>query len=169
VATLSISYSTATVNEFTASAILSDTSLATGRIGDTFSNATTFYVDVLFSGVLKLATGITINTQVEVWMAAAKGGLASQLTANAPTTEGAFTPGPEKPLMQLVTVYTVTATATANERQINIGPYSVAALYGGSLPQYFAPFVVHNTGVALAASTATSHYWEYQGVNYTSA
>lgn len=169
-ATLSISYSSATINEFTASALLSDTNMATGRAGDTFSNATTLYVDVLFSGVLKTATSLSLNTQIEVWLAGSNGGFASDLAAGCPTVEGAFSPaGGSKSLMQMAAMISVTSTATTSEIQWRFGPISVAALFGGSLPEYFAPVVFQNTGQALATSTATSSYWEYYGVQYTSA
>ena len=168
-ATLSILYATATSQGFTASAILSDTSLVTGRAGTPFSNATLLYVDMLISGNVKLATGITLNTQFELWIAGNING-ASLLTANCPTAEGAFTPGGgEKTAMQLAYYYTVSATATANERAVGFGPISIASLYGGTLPQHFNYAVFHNTGVALASSTATSHFITLQGVQYTSA
>lgn len=168
-ATLSILYATATTQGFTASEILSDTGLSTGRAGTPFSNATYLYVDVLLSGTLKTATGITINTFLEVWIAANKNGSAGSLTANCPTAEGAFSPGVEKNLMQLAWSTIVTATATTVERQFDFGPISIANLYGGTLPQHFNYAVFQNTGVALATSTATSHTFTFQGVNYTSA
>ena len=168
-ATLSILYATATTQSFTASEVLSDTNLATGRAGTPFSNATYLYVDALFSGTLKTATGITINTFLEVWIAANKNSGASSLTANCPTAEGAFTPGVEKSLMQLAWSVLVTSSATTAERQYDFGPISIASLYGGTLPQHFNYAVFHNTGVALATSTATSHTFTFQGIQYTSA
>ena len=167
-ATLSIQYGTATSQGFTASAILSDTGLSTGRAGTPFSNATTLYVDVLLSGILKTATGITLNTFLEVWTAA-NVGAASELTANCPTSEAAFSPGVEKSLLQLAWSFLVTSTATTAERQYDFGPISIASLYGGTLPQHFNVAVFHNTGVALASSTATSHEFTFQGIQYTSA
>lgn len=170
-ATLSILYATATQQAFTASAILSDTGFSTGRAGTPFSNATYLYVDVLFSGVIKTATSLTLNSQIQVWVAANKNG-ATNLTANCPTAEGAFTPGGETALMQLAHSVNVTSTATTSERQWDFGPISIASLYGGTLPQHFNFYVVHNTqatGAGLATSTATSHWFTFQGVNYTSA
>ncbi len=168
-ATLSISYATATIYGFTASAVTSDTNLATGRSGTPFSNATTLYVDVEISGTFKTATSLTLNTYIEVYLAAAMYGNASQLTANCPTSEAAFTPGVEKSLLQLVTTVAVTSTATTAERQYDWGPYSIASLYGGTLPSHFNWVVFQNTGQPLATSTATSHTVAYRGITYTSA
>ena len=166
--TLSISYGTATNQAFTGSGVTSDTGLATGRSGTPFSNATTLYVDMLMSGVLKTATSITLNTFIEVWVAANKGG-ASELTANCPTSEAAFTPGTEKALMQLAWSAIVTSTATAAEKQYDWGPISIASLFGGTLPQHFNYAVFQNTGQPLATTTSTSHWITFQGVQYTSA
>jgi hypothetical protein len=168
-ATLSISYASATTQAFLASAVLSDTSLATGRAATPFSNATFLYSDVLFSGNLKLATGLTINTQFEIWIAAPIAGLASQLTANCPTSEGAITPLGEKFAMALAYVHTVTASATANERTVDFGPISIGSLFGGVVPSAMNAVVFQNTGVALGTGTTTTfNYFAYQGINYTS-
>jgi hypothetical protein len=47
-----------------------------------------------------------------------------------------------------------------------IGPFSVAALFGGICPAKFAIFVAHSTGVNLAAS---GHEIHVKGAYYTSA
>lgn len=168
-ATISVSYATGSSPNFLASALLSDTNLATGRAGNPYSNATTLYVDILFGGEIPLATSVTLNSQVEVWMAANHAGFSSDLTANCPTVEGAFTPGVEKQLLQLVTIIAVTSTATTAERGYSFGPYSIASLFGGVVPSTIVPVVFQNTGVALGTGTATNAFFQYLGINYTSA
>ena len=48
------------------------------------------------------------------------------------------------------------------------GPWSLAALYGGRMPEKWGLVVVNDTGIALS-STPADHVFEYQGVYATVA
>ena len=56
--------------------------------------------------------------------------------------------------------------ATTSNIAYECGLFSVAALFGGTLPPRFALFITHDTGVN-SNSTAGNHVWKATGVTVT--
>lgn len=76
-------------------------------------------------------------------------------------TDGAWT-GTNPPNVRLIGILNTVAVSTTYYG----GPFSVAAAFGGTLPQYWGIAVVNNSGAALAASGNAAYY---QLVNQTVA
>ena len=62
----------------------------------------------------------------------------------------------------------INVDATTSNRVYDVGPFSVAQLFGGVCPPKFGLFITHNTGVN-SNSTAGNHVWKATGVNFTVA
>ena len=58
----------------------------------------------------------------------------------------------------------VIANDTTSDQVYWVAPFSVAALFGGTMPQRWGLFISHSSAVN-SNSTAGNHAWKYQGYN----
>lgn len=145
--------------------IVSSTTWIGGWESPTIDNTSNLYVDYLVSGKIALGNGVT-GGQIRVYVVAMTDdaewpdtfdGTESTVTwTDATIRDGAARLG-----------WAVSCRADPGTDDVyRIGPFSVAALFGGICPAKFALFVTHSTGVNLAAS---GHEIHVKGAYYTSA
>lgn len=140
--------------------LASSSGLTAGWQSDIVDNRTTEYLDALLSGVIRVGTTPTANTQINVWVWA-------QLDNAGPTRPDGFgttqaarsitSVGVGQGFLRLAASLNVDS-ATSN-RDYPFGPVSVATLFGGVLPRQWGVWVVHNTGVALNATGGIHKLW----------
>jgi hypothetical protein len=135
-------------------------SLANGsaRASTAVDNTTTLYLDALVSINIKTgATGTATTGYINVYAyGTADGG--TNYTEGATGTDAALTlVSPTN--LKLIGIVNAVANATTYKS----GPFSVAAAFGGTMPDHWGIVVQNNTGGALDA-TEGSHLKVYQGV-----
>lgn len=136
--------------------LASDTVRKAGAQTAEYDNSTNLDDDVLLSGAVKLGTSPTVSKQVDVWVVASKDGT----TATYPDSAGAaFTASARAATWSSENVRNAGGkllksmlTDAVTSRLLEFDNESVAALFGGVLPQRFIVFVAHDSGVALDAS-----------------
>jgi hypothetical protein len=162
-ATSSIAYGTRAALTMTLAALASDTNLVAGRASTAVDNTTELAVDYILGGKITLnATTPTAARQIEVWVYGQYDG--TEYSGGATGTDANLTPD-DKSVMKLALIIPTVATA-AKAYRWNVG--SVAALFGGVVPEKWGVYVVQNTGQALHA-TAGNHEVYATPVHYTSA
>lgn len=128
------------------------TTRTAGAQSDQYDNTTNRDADVLLSGAVKLGTSPTVSKQVDVWIVACKD--ASSVYPDVITGAGAAAKtwtsenirnGAAKLLKSFL-------TDAVTGRLLEFCDESVAALFGGNLPQKFVVFVAHDSAVNLDAS-----------------
>lgn len=149
-------------------ALASSTTRTAGAQSDVVDNTSALYDDVLLSGSFKVGTSPTVNAQIDVWIVPAQDGgttypdviTSGGNAAKTWTSENVRNSAAKLLKSILIDATTGRVYAFSNE--------SVAALFGGVLPQKFVVFVTHNTGVALDASSSGGQMnqlgVQYQGV-----
>lgn len=139
-------------------------SLASGaqRQSTAISNTSNLYLDafVQFS-ILPAASGVAATGAVKCYLYA---------TANSGSTYGDTVAGTDgavtlssPPNLRLLTVLNANVSGTT---AYNSDPVSVAAAYGGVMPDHWGIVIENDTGQSFA-STATANLAWYQGVNQT--
>lgn len=136
-----------------------------------FDNTTSLYLDVLVGGeIAAAATTLAAGESFDIYVAARYdvddansygGGLADAFGASDSTlTEDTeFTP---LNLLFLGSV-SIEATTPNTTQDYMFGPYSVAALFGGNIPQMFMLALHNNTGSSIGTGCAVNAV----GVTYT--
>jgi hypothetical protein len=136
-------------------------SATVGRSSVAVSNASDLWLDVLITCKIALATG-TISAPSAAFVyayASVDGG--SEYPDTVTGADASITINNPTQLKLLGAVY-----AAAQSTTYKGGPWSLAALYGGRMPQYWGVVVINDTGIALTATPA-DHVVEYQGVYAT--
>jgi hypothetical protein len=134
---------------------------AAARMGTAISNATTLYLDVLVMAEITAGAASTAATGTCVLYAAGSVDGGTTYTENAVGTDGALTLVVPTNLRIIGVVNVV-----ANNGVYYGGPFSVAAAFGGILPQYFNLVFLNSSGGTLAAAGNSLYY---QGINLTNA
>ncbi|MDE1766573.1 MAG: hypothetical protein KGI27_09945 [Thaumarchaeota archaeon] len=120
-------------------------------------NTTNLFLDALVSVVIKTAAASTSSTgYVAVYAYGTTDG-GTHYTDGASGTDGAFTPT-TPPNIRLIGLI----NAVANSTTYVGGPFSVAAAFGGVLPDHWGIIVENETGATLDA-TAANFVADYQG------
>lgn len=145
-------------------ASLADSSTA-GRESTAIDNGTNLYLDALVQGYIKTQNSGTISDPkvVLVWAygtADATGGAYPDAVTG---TDAAITMNSPNQL-RLLGAINVAAINTTYKG----GPWSVAACFGGRLPEKWGIVVQNDCGTALSA-TEGDHDWWYQGIYATVA
>ena len=115
-------------------------------------NTSNLYDDILLSGSVKLGTSPTVSKQVDVWVFACKDG--SSVYPDVITGAGAGTKTLTSENVRNAggqLLKSMLADAVTG-RLLEFNNLSVAALFGGVLPQKFVVFIAHDTAVNLDAS-----------------
>lgn len=140
---------------------LADSSTA-GRESTSISNTSDKFLDVLIHGKIKTQNSGSIAAPSACFVyayASADGGTDWPDTVTG--TDAAITMNSPTQLKLLGVIY-----AAAIDTQYKGGPWSLAALYGGRMPEKWGIVVQNDTGTALSA-TSSDHVFEYQGVYAT--
>lgn len=144
-------------------ASLADSSTA-GRESTSVSNTSNLFLDVLLQGKIKPQNSGSISAPSAVFVyayASSDGG--SDWPDAVTGTDAAITLNNPTQLKLLGVIY-----VAAINVQYKGGPWSLAALYGGRMPEKWGIVVQNDCGTALSA-TGTDHVFEYQGVYATVA
>jgi hypothetical protein len=140
---------------------LADSSTA-GQQSTSVSNTSDLFLDVLIQGKIKPQNSGSISSPSAVIVYAygsADGG--SDWPDTVTGSDGAITLNNPTQLRVLGSIYVATINV-----QYKGGPWSLAALYGGRMPEKWGIVVVNDCGTALSG-TAGDHVFEYQGVYAT--
>lgn len=116
-------------------------------LSSAIDNSTTLYTDVLVAGLFAAASSSVSATGTITIVAAASADGGSNYTSR----------------IQDCKILAV-LDCSANSAAPRLDPTSVAAVYGGTLPQFFKIGVLNNSGTALASS-GNSNTMYYQGIN----
>ena len=142
---------------------LADSSTA-GRECTVVSNTSDKFLDVLIMGKLKTQNAGSISAPSAAFVYAYG---STDAGATYPDTvtgaDAAITLNSPTQLKLLGVIY-----AAAINTQYKGGPWSLAALFGGRMPEKWGIVVVNDTGTALTA-TSTDHVFQYQGVYATAS
>jgi len=142
-------------------ASLADSSTA-GRESTSVTNATNLWLDVLIAAKIKTQNSGSISAPSAVFFyayATADGGTTWPDTVTG--TDAAITLNDPTQLRLLGVIYT-----TAINTQYKGGPWSLASLYGGRMPEKWGVVVRNDSGTALSATGSDHGVW-YQGVYAT--
>ena len=153
-------YAASSALTWTLASLASDTSLIAGRCSSTVDNTGTPYQDYHVGGKITVGTTPTTATTIEIWAVAI-----SNDTPLWPTSSvGVFGSGDAA-----VTVYSrgslfgygrllvsLQVDSATSNRPYEFSGLSIAAAYGGRVPEKFCLWAVHNTAVNLN-STGGNH------------
>jgi hypothetical protein len=138
---------------------------AAGRESTYVDNGTNLYLDALVMAVIKTQNSGTISDPKAVYVYAY--GTSDTGTPTYPDavtgSDAAITPNDPSNLKLLGTIGVAAINTTYKG-----GPWSVASLFGGKLPERWGVVVYNDCGTALSA-TGSDHYVKYQGVYATVA
>lgn len=167
-ATVSIAYRASSTITIAPENVASSSGFTAGVESAVYDNTSNKDVDVLIAGTWTCGTTPTINTQVLVYVFAIRDDApfypdVMDGTSSAETITSA---GVGAGFLKLGGAAQV--DSTTSNRAYDIGPFSVAQMYGGVCPPKFGLFITHNTGVN-SNSTSGNHVWKATGVSYTVA
>lgn len=155
-------YGTTTAMTITLASLASDTNLVAGRQSTVVSNGTDDAIDALVGGKVTTGTSPTASRQIEVWLFGSYDD--TEYSGGAGASDAALTPD-AKGLLKLLQII---PTVNTSDKAYRWGPFSVAQAFGGTMPENWGVYIVHNTGVNLN-STAGNHEVVYTPVKYESA
>lgn len=147
--------------------LASSTTRVAGAQTDQVDNTSNLYDDVLLSGAVKMGTSPTVSTQVDIWVVASKDASSAYPDVITGAGNAAKTWTSENVRNGAAKLLKSILVDSTTGRVYDFSNESVAALFGGSLPQKFVVFVSHNTAVALDASAGfacNALGVQYQGV-----
>lgn len=167
-ATVSISYRASSTITIAPENVASSSTFVAGVESSVYDNTTNKDVDVLIAGTWTCGTTPTANTQVLVYVFAVRDDTPTypDVFDGTSSAETVTTVGVGAGFLKLGGSAQV--DSTTSNRAYDIGPFSVAQLFGGVCPPKFGLFVTHNTGVN-SNSTAGNHVWKATGISYTVA
>lgn len=148
------------------SGLASSSTFVAGRESSEIDNTTNKYVDARVRGSVSVGTTPTASTIIAVYVWGAETSLATTAIDVLDGTDSAETLTNAGILSALRLAQTVNVAATTSDLAYPVLPFSVAALFGGSMPKFWGLFVAHNTGVALRANAVNTNSFEYVGVKY---
>lgn len=124
------------------------------------NNTSNLYDDALVGGSVQTGTSPTAGGTIDIYAYGQYDG-STEFTAGASGTDGAYTADGEE--SQFKRVATITVDGDSNI-DYEWGPVSIAAVFGGVLPQRWGLVAENNTGVALN-STGTNNETLYTGIS----
>lgn len=130
------------------------------RCSAAIDNTSALFTDILVSLTIKAGTTPTANSRIVVYSYGTTDG--TTYTAGATGTDAAFS-NTNNEKANLVPVGAITIGTATTGVVYEGGPWSLAAAFGGSLPEKCGIVVDNETGAALD-STEGNHVKTYQGV-----
>lgn len=167
-ATVNIAYRASSTITIAPENVATSSTFVAGVESNVYDNTSNKDVDVLVAGTWTAGTTPTINTQVNIYVAAIRDDAPfyPDVLDGTSSAETITSVGVGAGFLKLAGVLTV--DATTSNRVYDCAPFSVAQLFGGIMPPKFVLFIAHNTGVN-SNSTSGNHVWKATGVNYTVA
>lgn len=115
-------------------------------------------IAVRVSGQVTVGTTPTVNTEIRVYIVASEDGSTwPDVFDGTPSAETVTSEGVRDSFAKLVAVLRVDATTSNRSYPFD---FEASQFFGGTLPDTFAVFITHNTGVNLN-STAGNHTYLY--------
>ena len=142
------------------------TSLTNGswRQSTAVDNTSNLYIDALVGGSVQTGTSPTAESTIDIY-AYGQYDASGEYTGGASGSDSAFTPGGDEGQLKWITSIVVSATSDVDYEW---GPFNIAPLFGGVMPQRWGLVVENNTGATLNA-TGTNNETAYTGIDYTTA
>jgi len=166
--TSTIAYTAAATITISPASLASSATFVAGREATAVSNSSNLFVDALLSGQITVGTTPTIDTQIEIWVFAARNETPTwpDVMDGTDSAETWSSVGVRNGAARRVAVLNV--DSTTSDRAYEFSGISIAEAFGGTMPDDWSAWVTHNTGVALNA-TGGNHVMEYIGIKYDSA
>jgi hypothetical protein len=161
-----IKYATPATITMGLASLAASTTLTVGRQSVEQSNTSTNYVDVLVQGRFRTGATVAVGNPLAVYVWGSDTAPSATAIDGISGADAAVTltnAGTRDALVKLAAGWTATAT-TANQNYW-VGPFSVAQLFGGSMPRFWGLIVTHNMGSSLNASDNTDQF-TFTGVTY---
>ena len=165
-AVANISYRTSTTITIAPENVASSTTFLAGVESNVYDNTSNKDFDVMIGGVWTSGTTPTINTEVRIYVIAARDDTPTwpDVFDGTSSAETVTSDGVGRGFMKLAA--TLFVDSTTSSRAYECGLFSVKSLFGGILPGKFVLFITHNSGVN-SNTTVGNHVWKATGVNYT--
>jgi hypothetical protein len=158
------SYATPVGLTITTSSLASDSNLLAGRQSNIADNTSDLAVDSIVGGSIAApGSAPTAGTFIEVWLFGSWND-GSTYTAGASGSGDANLGLPTSGVKQLMSRIALISQTDTTARAYAFGPCSVAQAFGGSMPDHWGAFIVHDLGVDLGATTL-----QYAPLQYTNS
>jgi hypothetical protein len=162
--TLKPSYVSPVSLTITTGSLASDANLLAGRQSNIANNSSDLAVDSLVGGAIAApGSAPTAGTFIEVWLFGSWNG-GTTYTAGASGSGDANLSLATTGVKQLMSRVALISQTDTTARAYDFGPCSVAQAFGGTMPDHWGVFIVHDLGVTLGATTL-----QYAPVQYTNA
>ena len=167
-AELNIKYSSNQTITCDVASLTSSSTFTSGRESNQIDNATTNkFVDAIVKGKVTVGSTPAIDSHIFIFVWGSDVSLATEAIDTLDgidSDESLSNSGILDSAFKLGAVIRI--GATTDNLAYDFAPFSVARLFGGSMPKFWGLYVTHNTGSALNV-TAANHVFRYVGVTYT--
>lgn len=155
-------YGTATAIACTTTSLASDTNLLAGRQSDQVDNTADLAVDALLGGTIATTSTPTTGSVIEIWVWGSWDNGTTR-SAAAGASDANLSLATQGVKLMLANIHTINQDNTT-ARTHTFGPLSVAACFGGTMPDHWGVFIVHNTGQTLGATALKYRPVQYENV-----
>ena len=165
-ATETISYASKGTLTITLASLATNSTFVGGQESTQVDNSSNLYSDATVEGFISVGTTPTAG-EIQIWVYGSFH--TSVATTNIDTLDGAdsaetFTSIGVRDGAVKFGARLIVDSTTSNVKYA-IAPFSVAELFGGSMPKFWGVWVTHNT-VAALNSTGGNHEISYTGIKY---
>jgi hypothetical protein len=159
-ATVTLSYGTRTAITMDPSALGTSSTFVAGVESAEQDNSSDLFLDVLVEGYVTghASTAPTVGQEVRLYVWGSNVSLGTTAIDVLDGTSSAETIGHVAQLNALRLAGVAVVTVATAALTYNFLPFSVAALFGGSMPKYWGLFLAHNHTGALGAAIADKFY-----------
>lgn len=165
-ATTTINYASPVTITMDLANLATSSSFVAGRESSEIDNTTNKYMDALVKGSVSVGTTPTANTTIAVYLWGSFVSLATTAIDVLDGTDSAETLTNTGVLGTLRLAAPVAVLVATSDIAYPILPFSVAAKFGGVMPQFWGLYVAHNTGVNLRNTSVNTNSFSYTGVKY---
>lgn len=165
-ATTSINYASPVAITMDLANLATSSTFVAGRESTQIDNTSNLYMDALVRGSVSVGTTPTANTIIAIYLWGAFVSLGTTPIDTLDGTDSAETLTNTGVLSRLILAVPANVIATTSDIAYPILPFSVAARFGGRMPQFWGLFVAHNTGVNLRNNAVNTNSFEYTGIKY---
>lgn len=146
--------------------LASSTTFVAGRESNEIDNTTNKYMDAIVKGSVSVGTTPTANTIIAVYLWGAFVSLATTAIDVLDGTDSAETLTNTGVLTTLRLAVPVAVLVNTSDIAYPVLPFSVAAKFGGVMPQFWGLYVAHNTGVNMRNNAVNTNAFSYTGIKY---
>lgn len=149
--------------------LASSATFVAGRESNEVDNTSNLYTDVLVRGSVSVGTTPTVDTFIGIYVWGAHVSLATTAIDVFDGVDSAETLTNAGVLFTLKLGAQINVVATTSDVAYPVLPFSVAQLFGGSMPRFWGLYVTHNTGVNLRNNAVNTNSFSYVGITTTIA